>query len=403
MFICRPPSRAATPLAIGLAFVLTSVPGLVPGDGPGAAAQSLVERTPNVEGPWVGTPGTLHFNVVHRFWRVGTGDEEKLLNSPTFLLAASLPGRLMAGGRLASNSLVAGDRFNEWEFLVRWTPIGGGGVEGRGSSGTTRSGDGIGLGLTAAWNRAARSADGEIGISVPVPLSGVLPVEGARLLGAVRGHQDALGHGDSGWSGAVGAVLRLREGLALSGDAGTLRVGGASGGRSWGVGLQFEIPTTPHTVSIQATNTRTSTLQGSASPDRTFWGFEFTVPLLLGRYVPALRDRNRAGPIDSPGAGVVEVTMTDDMRFVPDTVRISAGAAVRWRNTSRVLHTVTAHPDRVRDQTQVELPEGAEPFDSGDLFPGEDFVWSFQVPGTYRYVCVPHDRIPMIGVIIVDP
>jgi plastocyanin len=91
------------------------------------------------------------------------------------------------------------------------------------------------------------------------------------------------------------------------------------------------------------------------------------------------------------------------MRFVPDTVRISAGAAVRWRNTSRVLHTVTAHPDRVRDQTQVELPEGAEPFDSGDLFPGEDFVWSFQVPGTYRYVCVPHDRIPMIGVIIVDP
>jgi plastocyanin len=394
--------RAVAPLSIGLAFVLTWIPGVGPVGG-GAAAQSVLERTTNVEGPWVGTPGTLHFNVVHRFWRVGTGAEQKLLNSPTFLLAAPLPGRLVAGARLASNSLVAGDRFNEREFLVRWAPLGGREAGTEGTPGTTSLDGGVQLGLTAAWNAAAGSADGEIGISVPVPRSGVLPVEGVRLLGALRGHQDALGRGDAGWSGAVGAVVHLREGLALSGDVGTLRVGGASEGRSWGVGLQFEIPTTPHTVSIHATNTRTSTFQGSAAPARTFWGFEFTVPLLLRRYIPALRGRDRADSTDPEGRSVVEVTMTADMRFVPDTLRISAGTAVRWRNTSRVLHTVTAHPDRVRDQAQVALPEGAEPFDSGDLFPGDDFVWSFQVPGIYRYVCVPHDRIPMIGVVIVDP
>jgi plastocyanin len=400
--------RAVAPLALGLAFVLTPIPGIAPGGGGGAAAQSTLERTPNLEGPWVGSPGTFHFNLVHRFWRVGTPDEQKLLNSPTFLMAAPLPGRVMAGARLASNSLVAANRFNEWEFLARWAPLGAVGSGGEGAAGRRDPDQRLRLGLTAAWNAAAGSADGEIAASAPVPLPEALPVEGIRVLGAVRGYQDALGLGDSGWSGAVGAVVRLGENVAVTGDVGTFRVGDASVGRSWGVGLQLGIPTTPHTISIQATNTRTSTLQGSASPDRTFWGFEFTVPVVLSRYVPGLRGRGSdtdgpTQPLQADGSSRAEVTMTDDMRFVPDTLRIEAGTVVTWRNTSRILHTVTAHPDHVRDQDQIGLPAGAEPFDSGDLFPGDVFAWRFEVPGTYRYVCLPHDRIPMIGVVIVDP
>jgi plastocyanin len=309
---------------------------------------------------------------------------------------------------VASNSLVAGDRFNEWELLVRWSPLDATGSGGDAAARVGNADHGLRLGLTAAWNSAAGSADGELAASAPLPLASTLPVQGIRVLGAVRGHQDARGLGESGWSGAVGAVVRLAENVAVSGDMGTFRVGDASAGRSWGVGLQLGIPTTPHTISIQATNTRTSTLQGSASPARTFWGFEFTVPVFLPRYIPGLRDRgsasrDRAEPPRAGGSPGAEVTMTDDMRFVPDTLRIEAGSVVTWRNTSRVLHTVTAHPDHVRDQDQIGLPAGAEPFDSGNLFPGDDFAWRFEVPGTYRYVCVPHDRIPMIGVIIVDP
>ena len=31
------------------------------------AAQSVLERTPNLAGTWVGVPNTLHFNFLHRF------------------------------------------------------------------------------------------------------------------------------------------------------------------------------------------------------------------------------------------------------------------------------------------------------------------------------------------------
>lgn len=96
------------------------------------------------------------------------------------------------------------------------------------------------------------------------------------------------------------------------------------------------------------------------------------------------------------------VEMTDGLRFAPQTVRIQAGETVTWRNTSELVHTVTADEELASDPSNVRLPAGAEPFDSGDISPGESFSRTFDVPGTYEYFCIPHEMQGMVGTVIVE-
>ena len=51
---------ATVAVAAALAFAAPPVADVV-------AAQSALERTPNLSGDWLGAPGTLQFNFVHRF------------------------------------------------------------------------------------------------------------------------------------------------------------------------------------------------------------------------------------------------------------------------------------------------------------------------------------------------
>ena len=74
-----------------------------------AQGQSVLERTPNLAAGWTGAEGTIYFNFVHRFWSVEAGDENKILNSPTFFFALPLPGRTLLGVDYSSRSLVDGD------------------------------------------------------------------------------------------------------------------------------------------------------------------------------------------------------------------------------------------------------------------------------------------------------
>lgn len=105
-----------------------------------------------------------------------------------------------------------------------------------------------------------------------------------------------------------------------------------------------------------------------------------------------------------PPPPAVDATVT--MGFVdfnPETVRIREGGTVQWRNTSPIAHTVTADPELANNPANVSLPQGAETFHSGEIEVGE--VWSrrFTVPGTSRYVCLPHEEQGMMGTVIVDP
>jgi plastocyanin len=101
-------------------------------------------------------------------------------------------------------------------------------------------------------------------------------------------------------------------------------------------------------------------------------------------------------------AKTVEVKMTDTPpKFVPLTVTIQKGDTVEWINNAQSLHSVTTNPAVAQDPKDVSLPSGAKPFDSGFMPPGAKWSYTFTVPGTYKYLCLPHEKDHMIGVVVV--
>ncbi|MEX0893216.1 MAG: plastocyanin/azurin family copper-binding protein [Gemmatimonadota bacterium] len=361
--------------ALAGALVLT---GTAPATG-----QALTERPPGLDDPWTVAPGVLQFNFVHRF-EATPAPARKVLNSPTFLLAAGVVPGVMVGARYATSSLVRTGVPNEWEFFGRWQALG-------------RAPDApLAVGLHGGWNHAARSVDGELSVAGQVgPL---------RLIGAARGFSDAFHEGDARMALAGGAVLRLHEWLALAADAASMLDGDEDA--AWSAGIHARLPYTPHTLSLHVSTARTTTLQGASRGGDALWGFEFTIPLTLSRYLGGASGTTGADagtdPQGNQGAVAAEVTMTNTLRFLPDTVRIRVGERVRWRNTSDVVHTVTADREKAAEAGNVLLPAGAAPFDSGDMPPGGVFTHTFARAGTYRYVCLPHELAGMLGVVIVE-
>lgn len=367
-----------------------------------ARGQSTLTRTPNLRGAAVLEPGMAQFDVVHRFWATDPPGP-KVINTPTLVAAAGLGRGFMVGFRYASNSLLVSTP-NEWEAYGRWRAL-------------TQEVSGLAdVAVTAGWNDAAGSVDGELAV--------------ARSLGPVRLHVvgrafSAFAGGGSEVAYGAGASWRIHRNVALAADVETLASDTTVG---WGVGLQLRIPTTPHTLSLHATNVNTTTLQGSSfgsgfidgdtGKPRVLYGFEFTVPITLGRYFGGAAPP--ASPAPAPGgsaadrtpasgqdmvtapADTVVVQMTNRLQFLPDTVRIRAGQAVRWENTSVLIHTVTADPWLAVEAASVLLPDGAAPFNSGDIRPEASWTRVFANPGTYKYFCIPHELAGMVGWVIVE-
>jgi plastocyanin len=94
--------------------------------------------------------------------------------------------------------------------------------------------------------------------------------------------------------------------------------------------------------------------------------------------------------------------MSDQMTFIPNRLTIRVGTTVRWRNNSDFVHTATADPGKVHNLALVELPAAAAVWDSGNLSRGRTWEHRFDIAGTYRYVCVPHELGGMVGTIIVE-
>lgn len=127
----------------------------------------------------------------------------------------------------------------------------------------------------------------------------------------------------------------------------------------------------------------------------------FLGPFLLPAATPV--GPTAPGASDLAAADTTVVTMTNRLTFEEDTVRITVGETVRWRNGSDLVHTVTADPERAVEEGSARLPTGAAPFHSGRLTPGETFQRTFREPGTYGYFCVPHEGAGMTGVAEVIP
>jgi len=95
------------------------------------------------------------------------------------------------------------------------------------------------------------------------------------------------------------------------------------------------------------------------------------------------------------------VMMTEQMRFTPANLTVQIGDTVEWRNTSGMVHTVSADPQLAVQPHHVALPAGAIPFNSGELPPQGRFRYTFDIPGVYRYVCIHHGSAGMIGTVVV--
>jgi plastocyanin len=91
----------------------------------------------------------------------------------------------------------------------------------------------------------------------------------------------------------------------------------------------------------------------------------------------------------------------DARKFEPAELTIPKGTTVTWQHVSGSTHTATADPSRASDQANVALPEGVEPWDSGNATSGQTWSYTFDVPGTYRYFCAPHEGGGMVGTITV--
>ncbi len=96
------------------------------------------------------------------------------------------------------------------------------------------------------------------------------------------------------------------------------------------------------------------------------------------------------------------VEMNDQLKFDPETITVRVGDSVTWITTGAVPHTSTCDPSKTSNPDNVSLPDGAEPWDSGNVAQDEEFTHTFEVAGEYKYICVPHELAGMIGTVVVE-
>jgi plastocyanin len=325
-----------------------------PGPDREVRAQTVLDRTPNLAGAWVGAPGVLHFNFLHRF-SISDAPERKVTSTPTFLLAAGLPARTLVGVHYASNSELSPRYPNEWEVFGRYAPF------------DQELGGPVDAAVQAGYNLAAEGFDAEASVA---RREGPL-----RILAAARLLSEPGDLGGSDIALAAGAALRVRRGIGLSLDLASLTDRESGEKVAWAAGVSLAIPHTPHTLSLHATNTNNATLQSSSrGTGETRYGFEFTIPVTLSRYFGRRAPAAAPPAVAQPGRDSVTAVVQDFM-YRPATIAVAAGTTVFWTNGGQVAHTVTAE-------------DGS--FDSGLIEAGERRAVTFSKPGTYRFRCTPH-------------
>ena len=105
----------------------------------------------------------------------------------------------------------------------------------------------------------------------------------------------------------------------------------------------------------------------------------------------------------------VGMTATD---FVPEELTVVVGTTVVWKNTSARAHTVTAYENLIPEEAAYfasggyddEVTARQEWWDDygGIMESGDTFSHTFEVPGEYGYVCVPHETGGMTGRVYVE-
>jgi plastocyanin len=82
-----------------------------------------------------------------------------------------------------------------------------------------------------------------------------------------------------------------------------------------------------------------------------------------------------AVPAGAQSSSSGKVTVGDNY-FKPADVEVTAGTKVTWKNTGKVVHSVT--------------PDKGKKFGTKELSHGKSYSYKFKTPGTYAYYCTFH-------------
>lgn len=115
------------------------------------------------------------------------------------------------------------------------------------------------------------------------------------------------------------------------------------------------------------------------------WGLLVAGVFSLGVAMPAFADTVEIKMFDTPA------------KYMPDPVKVKVGDTVKWVNKGDTIHTATTDPANAPDPSWVSVPKGAETWDSGYLNSGEDWSYTFKIPGVYKYFCTTHVKEGMKG------
>ncbi|MGZ3451477.1 MAG: cupredoxin domain-containing protein [Polyangiales bacterium] len=342
-------------------------------------AAMVTDKTPGIDAPGTTKAGTADFLFAHNFSVVGTS--EKVINSPTFLLDFGILPWASIGARYASRSTVS-TRPNELEVLGKIWAL------------SETRGQPLDVTVLGGYDTAANSGVGEILLGRELGPIG--------LLGALRGFTAGFAYGGATAAAALGARIRLTRYFYLVGDVSHVLgahkwslIKDQSNKFGWTGGIAFQIPYSPHSVSLYVTNLNSHTTMESSRGGINTWlmGFEFDVPFGSAKRWAAIftTPPTKAQPAQAPapaGAAegkVVEVDMKD-MNYSPAKLTIPAGTTVKWTNHDSMEHTVTS---------------GDGSWDSGTIEAGGTFTHRFDKPGHYPIECTFH--VDMTGEIIVEP
>lgn len=97
--------------------------------------------------------------------------------------------------------------------------------------------------------------------------------------------------------------------------------------------------------------------------------------------------------------------------YRPAELTVSVGDTVVWENTSSRVHTVTAYEGGIPDDAAYFASGGYEDEQTardvfwddfgGAMETGDQFSHTFEVPGRYDYVCIPHEIGGMYATVFV--
>ncbi len=87
--------------------------------------------------------------------------------------------------------------------------------------------------------------------------------------------------------------------------------------------------------------------------------------------------------------------------YEPAKLTIRVGETVEWKNVGNSVHHASSDPSAAVNPADVSNPAGVKPFDSGFMQPGQSFTYTFTQPGTYKYICAPHETSGMTGEVVV--